>query len=64
MADDPNRVAVLTTVPSEAQAEMIAAALEAEGLDARTTGALTIGFRAEVPGGVQVLVRQGDLAQA
>ncbi len=64
MADDPNQVVVLTAVPTEAQAEMIVAALEAQGLQARTTGALTSGLRAGAPGGVQVLVRQADLEQA
>lgn len=40
MADDPNQVVVLTAVPTEAQAEMIVAALEARSLQARTTGAV------------------------
>ncbi len=64
MADDPNRVVVLMTTPTEIQAEMIVAALEARGLHARTLGALTSGFRAEVPGDVQVIVRASDLEQA
>ena len=64
MADDPNQVVVLTAVPTEAQAEMIVAALEARGLQARTTGALTSGLRAGAPGGVEVIVRQADLEQA
>ena len=64
MSDDPNRVVVLTTAPTESQGAMIVAALEAEGVQAQMTGALTSGFRAEVPGGVQVIVRYGDLGQA
>ncbi len=64
MSDDPNRVVVLTTASTEAQAEMIVAALEAQGVQAQTTGALTSGLRAGAPGGVQVIVRQADLEQA
>ena len=33
-------------------------------MKAQTTGVLTSGFRAEAPGGVQVIVRYGDLEQA
>ncbi len=64
MSDDPNRVVVLTAAPTEAQGAMIVAALEAQGVQAQTTGALTSGFRAEAPGGVQVIVRYADLEQA
>ena len=64
MGDDPTQVVVLTAVPTEAQAEMIVAALEARGLQARTTVALTSGLRAGAPGGVQVVVPQADLEQA
>ncbi len=64
MSDDPNRVVVLTAAPTEAEGAMIVAALEAQGVQAQTTGALTSGFRAEAPGGVQVIVRYADLEQA
>ena len=64
MPDDPNRPVVLTSVPSEAQAVIIVAALDERGIQARTQGALTSAFRAEVPGEVQVLVRQADLDRA
>lgn len=64
MSDDPNRVVVLTAAPTEAQGAMIVAALEAQGVQAQTTGALTSGFRAEAPGGVQIIVRYADLEQA
>ncbi len=64
MSDDPNRVVVLTAAPTEAQGAMIVAALEAQGVQAQTTGALTSGFRAEAPGGVQVIVRYADLERA
>lgn len=64
MADDPNQPVVLTTTPTEVSAAMIVAALENQGVVAHTTGALTSGFLAAVPGEVQILVRQADLAQA
>ena len=64
MTDDPNRVVVLTTASTEAQGEMIVAALEAQGVQGQTTGALTSGLRAEAPGGMQVIVLHGDLEQA
>ena len=64
MTDDPNRAVVLTTVPTEAQAALIVAALEDRGVQARTTGELTSGFRAEAPGGGQVLILQADLERA
>ncbi len=64
MSDDPNRAVVLTAAPTETEAEIIAAALQAQGVQAQTTGALTSGLRAGAPGGVQVMVRQADLEQA
>ena len=64
MPDDPNRPMVLTTVPTEVQAELIVAALAGRGVKARTEGGLTGGFRAEAPGRVQVIVRQADLELA
>ncbi|MDX9911792.1 MAG: DUF2007 domain-containing protein [Phycisphaerales bacterium] len=64
MKDDPQRPVVLTTRPMEAQAAMVAAVLRDEGIPAELAGMYTAGFRAEAPGVVQVLVRQGDLERA
>jgi len=64
MPNDPDRPVVLTAVAGEAQAAMIVAALEEEGIKAHAQGGLTAGFRAEVPGDVQVLVRHADLDRA
>ena len=61
---DPNDPVVLTKVSTEAEAAMIAAMLEGQGIDTQTSGELTSGFRAEAPGGVKVLVRQSDLDRA
>ena len=55
---------VLTERTTEWQATMLANALEAQGIVAKTTGGLTAGFRAEAPGMVQVLVRTQDLQRA
>ncbi len=64
MADDPLRPIVLTTAGTEGEAAAILAALGGRGIQARSIGALTSGFRAEAPGGVKVLVRQADYEQA
>jgi len=61
---DPSEPVVLTTVPSEAEAAMIVAKLDAHGIDAQIAGALTSAFRAEVPGRVSVMVRSSDLEAA
>ena len=61
---DANATVVLTKVPTEAEAAMIAAMLEGQGIDTHTSGELTSGFRAEAPGSVSVLVRLGDLDRA
>lgn len=59
--DDP---VVLTSVSFETQAAIIVAVLQDGGIEAYSTGGLTSGWRAEAPGMVQVLVRQGDLERA
>ncbi len=64
MADDPNQPVVLMWAPTETEAAIIVAALANHGVLAHATGALTSGFRAEAPGGVQILVRQDDLERA
>ena len=61
---DPERVEILTSVPSEAEAVLIIAALRDAGIKALDEGALTSGMRAEVPGEVDVLVRGEDLERA
>jgi hypothetical protein len=64
VADDPNRPVILTTVPTEQEAALLAAALEGRGIKTQRTGDLTSGLRAEAPGEVRILVRQRDLAEA
>lgn len=61
---EASRPAVLTMRATEAEAMLLVAALEEQGLEAMVTGELTSGFRAEAPGQVRVLVHEGDLARA
>ncbi len=61
---DSNEAVVLTATTTEAEAAMIVARLEEEGIDAHSAGQLTTGFPAEVSGLVQVLVRRADLDRA
>jgi putative signal transducing protein len=64
MPNESDDLVVLQSVPTEAQANMIAAALERAGIQAAIEGALTAAFRAEAPGEVKIIVRQSDLAKA
>ena len=64
MAEHPEHIAVLTTAPNEMEAGIIVAALEREGIKATMSGAETAGFRVGVPGEVQILVAEADLAAA
>lgn len=64
MTTDKSRPVVLTTRETEAEAALLAAALEEQGLEAMITGGLTSGFRAEAPGQVGILVHEVDLEHA
>jgi hypothetical protein len=64
MASDSDEPVILASFANEAEAAVVVAALESRGIQVQTTGALTSGFRAEAPGGVQVLVRSVDLERA
>ena len=64
MSTDPNNPEVLTSVSSDIEAAVIVAALTERGIEASTTGGYTAGFRAEAPGGVNVIVRHLDLERA
>jgi hypothetical protein len=59
--DDPTK---LTQVKSEAQAALIVGALADQSIEAQTEGGLIAGFRAEAPGGVDILVHRRDLDRA
>jgi transcription initiation factor TFIIE subunit alpha len=64
MAKHPEHLAHLTSAPNEMEAGIIVAALDREGIKATMTGAETSGFRVGVPGEVEILVAQEDLASA
>lgn len=61
---DPNQPVIVTIAANEIEASLIIARLQANDIDAYTEGALTSGFRAEIPGGVRVMVRQENLERA
>lgn len=64
MTTNPDRLEVLKSYANEMEAAPIVAALEAAGIQAKTMGGFTAGFRAEAPGDVQVIVRSEDLQRA
>jgi hypothetical protein len=61
---DPESIVELTATPTEFEAEAIAGALRAQGVEARVVGGLLAGFRAEAPATVRVMVRAADLETA
>ena len=61
---NPERIALLTSTPTEMHAGIIVAALDERGIKSTMTGTYTAGFRAEAPGWVQVLVSENDLPAA
>jgi len=62
--NDPNQPVVVKIAANEFEASLMIARLMADDIEAHLEGALTSGFRAEVPGGVRVMVRQADLERA
>lgn len=64
MTGDPNSPRRLVSVQNEIEAGGLVTALANYGIEARTTGGFTSGFKAEAPGMVQVIVRQADLERA
>ena len=64
MAAQPNDPTKLVQVESEAQAQLIVAALADEGIEARTEGGLIARFRVGAPANVDILVHRSDLDRA
>jgi uncharacterized membrane protein len=62
--EDINEPEVLVSVPTEAEAAIIVAALDEEGVEAEATGGYTAAFTIAIPGEVQVVVRRTDLERA
>jgi hypothetical protein len=64
MGNDPEMPVVLTTTPTEFQAEAIAAALREHGVAAMTEGGMVATFRVEAPAHARVMVKRRDLRVA
>lgn len=64
MTIDPQRPKVLVEVATDVEAAAIVTALTAHGIHAMAVGGYTAGFRAEAPGPLQILVREGELEPA
>jgi hypothetical protein len=64
MGHDPEMPVVLTTTPTEFQAEAIAAALREHGVAAMTEGGMVATFRVEAPAHARVMVKRRDLRVA
>ncbi len=63
-SEDADHAVVLTRVSSEPLAALLVGQLRSEGIRAEMSGVLTSAFRAEAPGGVQILVLAKDLGRA
>lgn len=64
MTDHDGDIVVLTTTLTEAEAAIISAALEEEGIQTIADGGFVSGFKAEAPGRVRVIVREEDSERA
>ena len=64
MAEQPADPAKLMEAESEAQAELIVAALADEGIEAQAEGGLIARFRVGPPARVNILVHRSDLSRA
>ncbi len=64
MSIDPSNPEILISVLTDAEAVAIILALKEYGIEATTTGGFTAGFRAESPGGINVIVKHTDLNRA
>lgn len=64
MTTDPNSPTIVYNAENPIEAGAVVTALEAEGIEATTTGSYTSGFQAEAPGQVQVIVRQSQADKA
>jgi hypothetical protein len=62
--EDHEEPAILAEVPAEIEAQLIVAALEAEGIEAFKSGGYASDFRVLVPGHIKILVRPEDLDRA
>ena len=61
---DKESVVTLAVFTEDMLAQMLAEALESEGIDCQVEGGITSGFRAEAPTVVKVIVHRSDEARA
>ncbi len=59
-----NKPAILKSVPTEIEANLIKGLLTGHGIETDIEGILTSGFRAEAPGQVHIVVHEDDLQKA
>ena len=64
MAEDETHLASVITVRNSIEASLLVGLLEADGIEARSTGDFTANLLVEALGGVQVMVREADLVRA
>lgn len=64
MTADDDTLAIVATVPSEVEGQLLANILNDRGIPAAITGGFTSQFRAEAPGWVRVMVKQNSLSAA
>lgn len=64
MSTNHETLAIVATVASETEGHLLASILNEHEIPAVVSGGVTSQFRAETPGTVQVMVRQGNLAAA
>lgn len=64
MNKELNEFVLLTSVPNEQQSALIVCTLNDQGIEAKTEGEFTAGFKAEAPGDVKIFVRAEDAVMA
>ncbi len=64
MTADDDTLAIVATVASEFEGQLLANILNECGIPAVVTGGSTSQFRAEAPGAVRVMVKGGNLSAA
>ncbi len=64
MTADHETLAIVATVTTEVEGQLLANILNERGIPAVVTGGITSEFRAQTPGAVHVMVKQGSLSAA
>ena len=64
MSTQPESLKVVREASGDIEATNLRAALEEAGIECQSVGDYTAGFRTEVPGGLQILVKAADYERA